>query len=112
MLFRSTGATITPRVSTHIETMSNLNLYNDRGTFGGQNDPFVQKAYTRTDLGVVYRAPDKRYSIEAFVRNIEDGRIKTEADTTTIGSGLTRQLIPTALYDAPRTVGAKVGVKF
>jgi len=106
------GGTVTPRVSTHIETMTYLNLYNDRGTFGGQTDPYVQKAYTRTDLGVVYTAPDKRYSLEVFARNIEDGRIKTEADTTTIGSGLNRQLIPTGLYEAPRTVGAKASVKF
>jgi len=106
------GGTLTPRVSTHIETMSYLNLYNDRGTFGGQTDPYVQKAYTRTELGIVYTAPDRRYTIEAFCRNLEDGRIKTEADTTTIGSGLTRKLVPTALYEAPRTVGVKAGVKF
>jgi len=107
-----TGATVVPRVSTHIETMTYLNLYNDRGTFGGQTDPFIQKAYTRTELGVVYNSPDRRYSIEAFCRNLEDAKIKTEADTTTIGSGLTRQLVPTALYEAPRTVGVKAGVKF
>jgi iron complex outermembrane receptor protein len=106
------GGTVVPRVSTHIETMSYLNLYNDRGTFGGQTDPFVNKAYTRTELGVAYNSPDRRYTVEAFVRNLEDAKIKTEADTTTIGSGLTRQLIPTALYEAPRTVGAKVAVKF
>jgi iron complex outermembrane receptor protein len=106
------GGTITPRVSTHFETLSYLNLYNDRGTFGGQNDPYVQKGYTRTELGIVYRSPDRKYSLEAFVRNLEDNRIKTEADTTTIGSGLTRQLIPNGLYEAPRTVGAKVDVKF
>ena len=106
------GGTVTPRVSTHFETLSYLNLYNDRGTFGGQTDPYVQKAYTRTELGVVYRSPDRRYSLEAFVRNLEDGRIKTEATTTTIGSGLTRQLIPVGQYEAPRTVGAKVDVKF
>jgi iron complex outermembrane receptor protein len=106
------GGTVVPRVSMHFETMSYLNLYNDRGTFGGQQDPFIQKAYTRTELGVVYNAPDKRYSVEAFVRNLEDNHIKTEADTTTIGSGLTRQLIPTGLYEAPRTVGARVSAKF
>lgn len=106
------GATVVPRVSTHIETMSYLNLYNDRGTFGGETDPYIQKAYTRTELGVVYNSPDRRYSLEAFCRNLEDAKIKTEADTTTIGSGLNRQLIPTALYEAPRTVGVKAGVKF
>ena len=106
------GGTVTPRVSTHIETMSYLNLYNDRGTFGGQNDPFIQKAYTRTELGVVYTAPDKRYTLEAFVKNLEDNRIKTEADSQTIGSGLSRQLIPYGLYEAPRTVGVRAAAKF
>ena len=106
------GGTIIPRASMHFETMTYLNLYNDRGTYGGQTDPFIQKAYTRTDLGVAYNTPDRKYTVEVFARNLEDGRIKTEADTTTIGSGLTRQLIPTGLYEAPRTVGARVAAKF
>ena len=90
---------LTPRVSAHYETSSWLSLFND-----GAGDQ--QKSYTRTDLSLTYRAPGSRHwSIEAFVQNVEDGKIRTNA-------GATGDNIYTSQYLPPRTFGGNFRLDF
>jgi iron complex outermembrane receptor protein len=88
------GATITPRVTTHYETKSWLSYFNgdanpfvsanlpadnmpDRGTNGTDWDK--QKAYFRSDASIRFTSADQKYSVEAFVQNIENSKIRTGA---------------------------------
>ncbi len=90
---------LTPRVSFHYETSSWLSVFND-----GAGDQ--QKAYTRTDLSLTYKAPgDKHWSVEFFVQNLEDGRIRTNA-------GVTSDNIYTSQYLPPRTFGGNFRLDF
>jgi iron complex outermembrane receptor protein len=90
------GATLTPRISLHYETASWLSVFN-------LGDGDRQKAYTRTDIGLRYAAA-KSWTVDAYVRNIEDGRIKTNAQNS---FGVWQ-----AQYQAPRTFGVNVGLDF
>jgi len=65
-----------------------------------------QKAYTRTDLGLTYHAADDRWSIGAFVRNLEDHVIRTSALLSPITATPWSDLLP------PRTWGVRAGLKF
>ncbi|MFD1104987.1 TonB-dependent receptor [Sphingobium olei] len=90
----ASGARITPRFTTHYETKSWLSYFNgdanpfmnanlpadnmpDRGTNGTDWDR--QKAYFRSDASIRFNSADQNYSVEAFVQNIENGRIRTGA---------------------------------
>ncbi|KEQ55340.1 TonB-denpendent receptor [Sphingobium chlorophenolicum] len=90
----ASGAKITPRFTTHYETKSWLSYFNgDANPFVNPNDPADnmpdrgtngtdwdrQKAYFRSDASIRFLSPDQKYSVEAFVQNIENGRIRTGA---------------------------------
>ncbi len=92
------GGTLVPHVSTHFETSSWLSVFNL-----GSGDR--QGSYTRTDLGLQYNAPGAtRWSVEVFVQNLEDGRIKTNASNA-FGPWQ-------AEYLPPRTFGANLKMDF
>ncbi|MDO8654374.1 MAG: TonB-dependent receptor [Undibacterium sp.] len=90
-------ATLTPRISVHYESESGLSVFSDY--FGA---PDKQAAYARTDLGLRYAAG--KFYIDAFVRNVSNGNIKTSAQN---GFGVWQ-----AQYLAPRIVGFNAGVEF
>jgi iron complex outermembrane receptor protein len=94
--FALEGGTLIPRISMHYETASWLSVFN-------LGDPDKQKAYTRTDLGLRFDANSKWY-FDAFVRNVEDGKIKTSAMNA---NGPWQ-----AQYLPPRTFGINVGRSF
>ncbi|MBU0931021.1 MAG: TonB-dependent receptor [Alphaproteobacteria bacterium] len=90
----ASGARITPRFTTHYETKSWLSYFNgDANPFVNANNPADnmpsrgtngtdwdrQKAYFRSDASIRFTAPDEKYSVEAFVQNIENGKIRTGA---------------------------------
>lgn len=90
----ASGAKITPRFTTHYETKSWLSYFNgDANPFVNPNDPVDnmpnrgtngtdwdrQKAYFRSDASIRFVSPDQKYSVEAFVQNIENGKIRTGA---------------------------------
>ncbi|KER35776.1 TonB-dependent receptor [Sphingobium indicum F2] len=90
----ASGAKITPRFTTHYETKSWLSYFNgDANPFVNPNDPADnmpnrgtngtdwdrQKAYFRSDASIRFVSPDQKYSVEAFVQNIENGKIRTGA---------------------------------
>ncbi|WP_029923401.1 TonB-dependent receptor [Nevskia soli] len=92
------GAVLAPRVSTHFETGSWLSVFN-------LGDGDRQKSYTRTDLALRYSAAGpKPWWIDLFVQNVEDGKIKTNAQNA-FGPWQ-------AQYLPPRTFGVNLGVDF
>ena len=92
----ASGGKLQPRVNFHYETGSWLSVFN-------LGDGDRQKAYTRTDLGLRYQAP-KNWYVDAFVQNLEDGRIKTNAQNS-FGTWQSQ-------YMAPRTFGVNAGFEF
>ncbi len=112
------GGKITPRGTIHYETKSFLTYFNGdfrpRTLTTGQTvvygDGFdSQKAYTRSDVALRYTAPDEKFSIEAFVQNVENSSIRTGASTF----GPTRyDPVFLSVYQSPRTFGARVRAGF
>ncbi|MED5621075.1 TonB-dependent receptor [Ideonella sp. BN130291] len=90
------GDTLAPRISVHYETASWLSVFN-------MGDPDRQKAYSRTDLGLRY-ASSKDWWVDLFVRNAENGKVKTSAQNA-FGPWQ-------AQYLPPRTYGLNAGVSF
>ncbi|MFT4053607.1 MAG: TonB-dependent receptor [Novosphingobium sp.] len=66
-----------------------------------------QQAFTQTDLNLEYKAPGGRYSIQAYVRNLEDERPLTYASFT--GGGIN---IYNFIFGAPRTYGVQGTFRF
>ena len=66
---------------------------------------YLQNAYTKTELRLTYRTASQKFSLQAFVENLEDeatiGRV-----TVASGGGFSGS------YGAPRTWGIKAGYKF
>ena len=112
------GGRITPRGTIHYETKSFLTYFNGdftpRTLTTGQvvvyGDGFnSQKAYTRSDLSLRYTAPNDKFSIEAFVQNVENGLIRTSASTF----GPTRyDPVFLSVYQPPRTFGGRIRAAF
>lgn len=120
----ASGATITPRLTTHYETRSWLSYFNgdanpfvnanlpadnmpNRGTNGTDWDR--QKAYFRSDAALRFSSADRNYTVEAFVQNIENGKIRTGA-----GAGGTPRYDPVFLSNLqpPRTWGVRAKANF
>ena len=90
------GSTLAPRISLHYESSSWLSVFN-------MGDGDLQKSYTRTDLGLRYQAA-KDWYLDAFVQNVEDGRVKTNAQNS-FGAWQSQ-------YLPPRTFGFNAGYNF
>lgn len=111
------GGKISPRGTLHYETASFLSIFNgDRtnrvvdGHLGGYGSAFdTQKAYTRSDFALRYSAPGQRYTVEAFVQNIEDRAIRTSATTYGLATDGRSFL---SLLQPPRTFGGRVKYSF
>jgi iron complex outermembrane receptor protein len=103
------GDAVVPRASVHYETMSWLSYYNETVPIGGVSDWDQQKAYHRTDLSLVYKGQgDKKYEVEAYVKNVENNNIKTNAGVDDV----LNVPYPTAIYQPPRTWGIKLRYSF
>lgn len=94
------GGTLTGRVQTHYESESHFTYLN----FGAD----LQPAYHRTDAYLTYTPEHARWSIEGYVRNIEDETILTQAQdpTATAYAAYRYQFAP------PRTWGARFTVNW
>ena len=64
---------------------------------------FRNPSYHKTDLTVTYRAPDDRFMVQGFVKNLEN--------VITL-QGASAQYSSTAYLADPRTYGVRAGVKF
>jgi iron complex outermembrane recepter protein len=108
------GDALVSHVSTHFETMSWLSYYNERVPIGGVSDWDKQTAYSRTELAAIYKGQgDKKYEVEAYVRNLEDHNIKTNAYVYMVqNSASTLVPYPLAIYQPPRTYGITFRYRF
>jgi iron complex outermembrane receptor protein len=89
----NTGASLTAQIDTRYET-------SHYGEF--QHSPEVTSpAFTKTDINVTYTAPNKRWHVNAYVRNIEN--------SVEFGPGL---VLAGAYIYPPRTYGARIGFDF
>lgn len=92
------NGTLTPRVQTHYESNYFLAFTN----LGREHQP----GFSRTDLMVTYTAPDKLWSLQAYVRNLEDSIVFNSAGASGLFGAYTYQLAP------PRTYGARFTYNF
>ena len=103
------GDVLVPHVSLHYESMSWLSYYNETVPIGGVSDWDQQKAYTRTDASLTYRGQgDKKYEVEAYVRNLENNNIKSSAGVDMVEN----VPYPVAVYMPPRTWGVRLRYHF
>ena len=90
------GGTLTPEVQT---------LFSGSYLLSRAFPNYLQGSYTKTELRLTYRSPDRDLSLQAFVDNLENeatiGRV-----TVASGSGFSGS------YAAPRTYGVKLGYRF
>lgn len=91
--FRAFGGTVVPRVQTQYLTSYYLTINN--------NPDDRQKAFTRTDLTLTYRPGGLDMSIEAYVRNVENTVVITDASQSGVYGAVLYQ------YDPPRTYGLR-----
>jgi len=92
--FNAFGGTIVPRVQTQYRSAYYLTIYNRA------NDR--QDAFTRTDLSLTFKPDNGRYSVQAYVRNLENSVVISNANQSALYGGVQYQ------YDAPRTYGARL----
>jgi iron complex outermembrane recepter protein len=101
------GARLAPRLQTRYQSEMFLTDFNRRSD--------RQEGCTRTDLSLRYEARAD-WSIEAFVRNLEDEAVKNNVDLrgNQPGSGGVAGFpgVARAFLDAPRTYGLRAAVRF
>ena len=113
------GGTITPRGTMHFETGSWLSIFNGDRTNRYINGQLVdfgtafdrQSAYTRSDFAIRYTAPSDKYEVEGFVQNVEDAKVRTNAQNYNTGT-IQSQGIFLSYLQPPRTFGGRVKFKF
>lgn len=103
------GGALTPRLQTHYESDKNLDF---RGF-----DVTRQAAFWRSDLSLSYEAPKRRWTLAAYVRNLENKVQLTQAEPGGgIAGGPARNTGDNRLgygtFSAPRTYGIRAAVDF
>lgn len=93
------GGSITPEVRTQYKSDTYMYYVHVPGNF--------QKAYARTDLSLTYQAPLQRFSITAFVRNVENKTTLLQGYTVNAETG-----VPWNYLNPPRTYGLLLGAHF
>lgn len=96
------GASLTPEVRTYISDDYYLTAFNYDGGISGRQAG-QQESYTKTNASLTFET--ERYSVQAFVRNIEDEEVLTAAI-------LGGQAALFQNYAPPRTYGIKFGIQF
>ncbi|HWU81366.1 MAG TPA: TonB-dependent receptor [Caulobacter sp.] len=96
------GARLVGRVQTHYESGKNLEYHGF-----AQNK---QDGFTKSDVSLTYSSADDRWSLQGYVRNIENDDVRTASSPnsttglSTNGNG--------EFYAPPRTFGLRLGVNF
>ncbi|HXA36948.1 MAG TPA: hypothetical protein VNW26_11480, partial [Steroidobacteraceae bacterium] len=70
-----------------------------------------QSAYTRSDAHLIYEPPDRRWSIDAFVRNIENALVIVD-ESESFAPPLSQPGTYNVGFQAPRTYGVSLKVSF
>lgn len=73
------------------------------------NTDMQQKAYTKTDLRLIWKSSNQNLSAQFFVQNIEDSDVKV---TMLRPGGILGADVPFASYAPPRTYGVTLGFDF
>jgi iron complex outermembrane receptor protein len=94
------GGSLTPRFQTHYETKSYFTIYN----YGADS----QDAYHKSDIIVSYKPANGRWSLEGYVRNLEDKLILANAQNP----ASTTYAAYRYQYLAPRTYGGKLTINW
>ena len=100
----SGGSSLAWMLQTHVESAYWLAV--DHNTDPLKEIGSRQRGYTRSQTSVTYSTPEGRFSIQAWVRNIEDKPVMT---LFSYGGGGTA---PYASISPPRTFGVTVGGRF
>ena len=95
----ASGGHVTPRISTHFESKSWLTYFN-----APVHDE--QPGYEKTDLSIKYEEPNRKWSVEAFVLNLENKDVKT--DSSTFGTLAQNNVTWLSDYQPPRTWGVRL----
>lgn len=94
------AGTITATADTTLKSSYFLDFYN--------YSDGMQKSFTQTDLSLTYKPVGEKFSVQAFVRNLEDERPLTYGSFVSAG--------PDDIYNwqfgAPRTYGIRASVDF
>ncbi|WP_294334576.1 TonB-dependent receptor [uncultured Sphingomonas sp.] len=94
--FDIAGGRVIPSVDFYAQSMT----YSDVANYATSR----RDAYTKTDLNLRFEDGADRFSITAFVNNLEDNRVSN--NLVTVWSSTT------ANYDPPRTYGIRLGMNF
>lgn len=106
--FDFVGGTLTPRIDFFLS---------GEVWFIQANNPAYdrQAAYTRTDLNLTWRDARNRFTLEAFVKNLEDKDVISNlgiASRTMGGAPAPTPVLSYVSYYPPRTLGLRFGVNF
>ena len=100
------GASLLLYADTHYESEQNLNYHGFPAT--------AQEAFTRSNLSLRYQAADERWTLQAWVRNVEDDGVLTSGNPSTRavdiqGDG---KRTGTGSYAPPRTYGLSLNMRW
>ncbi len=98
----ASGAKLTGRIQSHYETSKNLEYHGFAANKEG--------AFTKSDVSLTYGSSDDRWSLQGYVRNLEDENVRT-ASSPNSTSGLSTDGNG-EFYAPPRTYGVRLGVTF
>jgi iron complex outermembrane receptor protein len=96
-------------LDTGARLVASAQLYWQSGTYTSLEnfaDPQrgYRRAYGKVDLGLRYDSADRRWSAEGYVYNLEDRKV--------YASAVPLHAVTTVSYQAPRTVGLRLGYRF
>jgi iron complex outermembrane receptor protein len=91
-----------PRAEVHFESGNWLEYHHFASSF--------QKGWTKTDLTLTYQAGSK-WSLAAFVRNLEDANVKTYA-LPSVPATVSPVTVTSIMYAPPRLIGMRASVNF
>lgn len=106
---------LTPRVQAHYETKSFVGAGAFNRDVPGHPGVKQQQAYTTVDVSLRWEPLNKAYTAELFVNNATDKEVKYDAIEvcTQVGAPCQpNQQIWAAYYNQPRTLGARLSMKF
>jgi iron complex outermembrane receptor protein len=96
--------------SIHLHISSKLSSsYYESNLGSASPTQYVQPSYTRTDATLGYTTANGKYTIEGFVRNLEDGIQILNAPGVT---NTTPPVFTTVRIDQPRTYGLRMSLKY
>ena len=69
----------------------------------GTLSQFKQPGFSKTDLNITYNAPEKRYYVQLFLKNLENELTVSQAQGGRLAN---------VQFEQPRTYGVRAGFKF